>query len=191
MLPSKISPTTSPARLMTGEPELPPIMSAELTKLKAVDRASWSRLLTVPLGQVKRRLQREAARPVVESEEGRLRRRHGAVHRIALDRSECEPERKGGLGIDRSAVDRKARLAQFFTGRGSSRLSTLVSCHLSNLADSGFDPAGKLYRRVFRSGDGAFSLLDQRFPERGIGQLRPLELTLSPLQPGRGPAGRL
>ena len=36
MLPSKIRPTTSPSRLTTGLPELPPMMSAVETKLNGV-----------------------------------------------------------------------------------------------------------------------------------------------------------
>ena len=40
MLPSKMIPTSSPWRLITGLPELPPMMSAVLTKLKGVERLS-------------------------------------------------------------------------------------------------------------------------------------------------------
>ena len=41
MLPSKMIPTSSPLRLTTGLPELPPMMSAVETKLKGVVRSSW------------------------------------------------------------------------------------------------------------------------------------------------------
>jgi hypothetical protein len=37
MFPSKMRPTSSPARLITGDPELPPMMSASATKLSGVD----------------------------------------------------------------------------------------------------------------------------------------------------------
>src|ERR1700757_3839931 len=37
MLPSKMMPTNSPARLTTGLPELPPMMSAVHTKLNGVE----------------------------------------------------------------------------------------------------------------------------------------------------------
>src|SRR5262245_10034686 len=50
MLPSKISPTTSPYRLMTGLPELPPMMSFVDTKLMGVDRSSLSLPSTQRLG---------------------------------------------------------------------------------------------------------------------------------------------
>ena len=40
MLPSKMMPTNSVSRLMTGLPEFPPIMSAVLTKLNGVLRLS-------------------------------------------------------------------------------------------------------------------------------------------------------
>src|ERR1017187_3602355 len=43
MLPSKISPTMSAFRLITGEPELPPIMSLVVTKSRGVARSSLSR----------------------------------------------------------------------------------------------------------------------------------------------------
>ena len=42
MLPSKINPTSSPARLMTGEPELPPMMSQVETKFNGVEKARSS-----------------------------------------------------------------------------------------------------------------------------------------------------
>src|SRR6185295_10188593 len=40
MLPSKMSPTSSPARLTTGDPELPPMMSLVVTVFIGVDRSS-------------------------------------------------------------------------------------------------------------------------------------------------------
>ena len=40
MFPSKMIPTNSPARFTTGLPELPPMMSAVLTKLNGVPRSS-------------------------------------------------------------------------------------------------------------------------------------------------------
>ena len=43
MLPSKIKPTISPARLTTGDPEFPPMMSFVVTKSSGVDKSSLSR----------------------------------------------------------------------------------------------------------------------------------------------------
>jgi hypothetical protein len=43
MLPSKIRPTISPLALITGDPELPPMMSLVVTKLSGVARLSLSR----------------------------------------------------------------------------------------------------------------------------------------------------
>ena len=116
MLPSKISPTSSPFRLMTGEPELPPMMSLVDTKSSGVERSSLSRPSAKRGGQVEGFLVVERRGPIVQAVEGRLRRRNGAVHRIALDGAVGQPQREGGVGIRRFAVDRKARLADLFAG---------------------------------------------------------------------------
>jgi hypothetical protein len=41
MLPSKMRPTSSSSLLKVGEPELPPVMSLVVTKLKGVFRSSF------------------------------------------------------------------------------------------------------------------------------------------------------
>src|SRR5690348_14870365 len=46
MLPSKMSPTSSPARLTTGDPELPPMMSLVVTKSSGVEMSIWDHFST-------------------------------------------------------------------------------------------------------------------------------------------------
>ncbi len=43
MLPSKMSPTISALRLITGDPEFPPVISGVDTKFTGVDKSSFSR----------------------------------------------------------------------------------------------------------------------------------------------------
>ncbi len=49
MLPSNMSPTSSPLALIRGLPELPPVMSLLVEMLKRVSRSSWG-LACIQLG---------------------------------------------------------------------------------------------------------------------------------------------
>ena len=116
MLPSKIRPTISALRLITGEPELPPMMSLVVTKSSGVARSSLLAALQVARGQVERPFEIEAGGAVVQPVEGGLVGRLGAVHGIALHLAVGEPQRERGIGIGGLAVDREARLAELLAG---------------------------------------------------------------------------
>ena len=87
MLPSKMRPTSSPARLTTGEPELPPMMSFVVTKSSGVDRSICARPSANRRRQLERRLVVEAGRPVEEPGKRRLVR--GVACRSSDSRSLC------------------------------------------------------------------------------------------------------
>ena len=81
MLPSKTSPTSSPARLTIGDPELPPMMSLVVTKLSGVERSSVAAPSTNRC-EIERRLAVEAGARS-KSPQNVVSAAPRAVHRIA------------------------------------------------------------------------------------------------------------
>ena len=85
MLPSKISPTSSPRALITGDPLLPPTMSLVVTKLYGVLRLSVARAFAQLSGILVRRLHAVLVGAHVEAAELCERIDPLAVLDVALD----------------------------------------------------------------------------------------------------------
>ena len=107
MSPSKISPTSSPFLLMTGEPELPPTTSLVVQKFIFWSRLSRDFALHPAIGQLEGRCAGRAAIGAGNGREG-LDVAAGLV--IAFYRAVRETEREGGVRIDREAIELESGL---------------------------------------------------------------------------------
>ena len=180
MLPSKIRPTSSPARLTTGDPELPPMMSLVVTKSSGVERSILARASIEA-----RRAARTAACRRSWPTDRTDRRRSSctaprAVHRIAADLAVRQAQRERRVRIGRRAVDRESRLADLLAGR------RFDARHLVARASSAFSRAIGSSARRARSADRSSALIaacaavEQLLANRRIGELRAADERRSP-----------
>ena len=159
MLPSKIIPTSSPSRLTTGLPELPPMMSAVLTKLNGVERLSCpffcSRLRaarTDPCCRAPRRVRtcRPASWPRV----------YFAVFRVSLDLAKRQAKREGRIRIDARAIHGEPGVGNLAV-RLALGLIHLLFVGLADAARGRVDQFRKLDHGVVRIVDGLQAAIRQ------------------------------
>ena len=145
-------PTSSPSRLTTGLPELPPMMSAVQTKFIGVSRFRRSLRSSQLLRQGERLLAAVLLGAVVRAGERRPGGHLLAVLAVTLDQSERQPQRERGVGIGFGAEEGEADVGQLAVGRALRLFDLLLdrSCGPCGPARRPAGPAGSSGRRRLR-----------------------------------------
>ncbi len=171
MLPSKISPTSSPRALMTGDPLLPPTMSLVVTKSNGVFRFSVARALAHDLRILVGRLHAVLVGADVEAAELRERFDLLAIVHVALHRAVRQPQGERRVGIRRLALRREHGLRDLGVGIALDG-QHLVVVLLPQLTRARLDQARELDERIFRRAHRRRAAREERLPHRRVAERR-------------------
>ena len=176
-------PTSSPARLRTGLPELPPMVSAVETKLNGVARSSLSLPSSQRSGRSNGSLAAERRGLLERLAEGGVEGELLAADLVTLHDAERQPQGEGRVRCDRFAEDLEPQLGQLGIGLPLRFLHFRSRSACAAARASASIGLREQDHRVGARVDGLLAALDEPLP---LGRVEQLGAGDQFVGPGRG-----